>query len=462
MLARHIRVEGFDVGLRTARQTTVTTLERIAVSGQRVCGWLNDLHAIAVRGFTSSNDCPALRNTDPGGHVALLDATLVGAGAKAAAGPAIENAGGMFLRDVRTRGYASAVANRVGPEGRVETAAGPDLDEWTSHPVLTLYPDAPKRSLRLPVREAPAVPWGPLDGWVSVRAFGPETKDTGQVYRGKKVTYDDWAEAFRKALAAGKPTVYFPYGTYRATGVFVVPPTVTRLHGLESTFGRDLPETVIEVGEGAEPLVIEGWDWMYSDVTIRHTGKRTLVIRNVSGSRYRPEPGAGDVFIDDNCQGSMRFARGQRAWLRQCNPEYGARPHITNDGADLWILGLKTEGYSTIVDTRRGGRTEILGACLYANEGRETEPAFVVADGAALCVSVAEWILRSCNFTEWVVEQRGDGFCVLRDRDVPKRGYDPDAKPIGGYGTSAMIPLFCGYPPGLAGELPAEPRGDRP
>jgi len=452
MLARNVRVEGFDVGISTARQTTVTTLEHIEVEGQNVCGWKNDLHSIAVRGFSSKNNVPALISPDAGGFVAMIDVELTGTGPEAARIPAIENAGGMFLRNVKMSGYASVVKSVIGKEPKEEIVPGPVIDEWTSHPVATLFPDTPKHSLNLPVKESPHMTWDKLEDWVSVRSFGSVIVDTGNTYRGKAVTYEDWSEAFRKALAAGKPTVYFPKGEYQVSGTFTIPANVKRLAGLESSFVREKPTAILEVGDGTDPLFIEGWDWQYSRVQIKHTGNRPVVLRNLSGSSYRPEPGAGDVFLDDCCQGGMRFAKGQHVWMRQANPEYGTRPHILNDGADLWILGLKTEGYTTVIVTRNGGRTELIGGCVYANEGQDAEPAFITADGSALSASTAEWVLRSCNFTEWFVEQRGDDVRILRDTDLPKRGYDRDAKPIGGYATSTMIPLYNGYKPELAGD----------
>ena len=444
MLARGIEVLGFDVGIRTARQTTITTLADIRVEGQRTVGWLNDLHAIAVRGFHSLNAVPALSSPDPGGHVVLWDSVLEGIG-DAAGKPAIDNAGGMYVRNLRTSGYAQAIRSTV--SGGTASPVGNDVGEWTSHPVLSLWDDAPKRSLGLSIKDPPQRAWDPLSAWISVTAFPPVQRETGVVRRGEKQTFMDSTESFRQALATGKPTVYFPRDTYVIDGEIEVPTHVTRIIGIESSFSRDRGTCTLVVRDGTEPLIIERFDWNYSHVIIRHLGKRPVYLANLLGSHYEPEPGAGDVWLDDICQGGLRFVAGQHVWARQLNPEYGDKPHILNHGADLWILGLKTEGYSSIIATSAGGRTELLGGLIYANQGREAQPAFINDAGTAFSASVAEWILRSCNFFEVVVESRaGAGFRVLHSDDVPKRG-NPAAKQLGGYGTSSLIPLYSGWRP---------------
>lgn len=445
MLARGIEVVGFDYGIRTARQTTVTSCADISVRDQRVAGWLNDLHAIAVRNFTSVNRVPAMISPDPGGHVALVNARLEGRdGAKDAA--AIVNAGGMWLRDVATTGYACAV------EHAGTRVPGADQAEWTSSPVLSLWEDAPKRSLRLPVVDPPRIAWGDPAAWKSAVAGEAETVDTGTVSRGKPVTYKNWRKPFQEALSSGAATVYFPRGSYIVDGEVRVPRTVRRLIGIESSFDRDRGRCTLVIEDGPEPLVIERFDWNYSKVDIVHATRRPLYLKNIVGSRYRPQPGAGDAWLDDICQGGMSFFAGQRVWARQLNPEYGDLPHITNHGADLWILGLKTEGYSTIIVTGSGARTELVGGCVYANQHREAQTAFITSAGGAFSGSWAEWILRSCAFEEVVVESReGKGFRVLSNRDVPKRG-DAAARQLGGYGTSSMVPLYAGFTADRAGE----------
>ena len=66
--------------------------------------------------------------------------------------------------------------------------------------------------------------------------------------------------------------------------------------------------------------------------------------------------GPGAVFLEDVVGRFFRF-HGEKVWARQFNPE-GTGLHVLNDGGDLWILGLKTEGGGTLRDItgNAGGR----------------------------------------------------------------------------------------------------------
>ena len=70
-------------------------------------------------------------------------------------------------------------------------------------------------------------------------------------------------------------------------------------------------------------------------------------------------------------------------------------PGITNRGGSVWILGYKTEGANTGVRTEAKGRTEILGANIYACQTWKSErkPAFTVRDSqfTAAASMICHW-----------------------------------------------------------------------
>ena len=51
--------------------------------------------------------------------------------------------------------------------------------------------------------------------------------------------------------------------------------------------------------------------------------------------------------------------------------------HLMNDGSDVWILGYKTERGGTLLETRGGGRSEILGGFSYTTTAGKLAPMFV-------------------------------------------------------------------------------------
>ena len=75
------------------------------------------------------------------------------------------------------------------------------------------------------------------------------------------------------------------------------------------------------------------------------------------------------LFIEDVAGWRWCF-KNQQVWARQLNTEASSesgKNNIDNNGADLWILGLKTERDVPIITTMNGGRTELLGGFLYGN-----------------------------------------------------------------------------------------------
>jgi len=143
---------------------------------------------------------------------------------------------------------------------------------------------------------------------------------------------------------------------------------------------------------------------------IVHTGDRTLVLSHLRmrrvGNAYEAKPGAGNLFVEDVAGDNWHFEAGQKVWARQINPE-SAKPMLVNNGADLWVLGLKTENGGTAVHAK-AGRTEVASAFIYANTRQEkTNPLFVIDEGAVLSTTFGESSFRGFPFQVLVKETRG-------------------------------------------------------
>jgi hypothetical protein len=129
---------------------------------------------------------------------------------------------------------------------------------------------------------------------------------------------------------------------------------------------KDKPVLRID-GEGAGTVVLERLGVGGSEkgmIGLEHASPRTLVVRHAGLDEYRNTPDCGPVFFED-VSAEFRFLHPQKAWGRQLNPETRDIPEIVNEGADLWILGLKTEYTSTNIVNRKGAATEILGGLIY-------------------------------------------------------------------------------------------------
>jgi len=383
---QHVTITGFDQALRVRHATYASTFEHLSISGQRVCGILNDGHPLSIRGLKSRNRVPAIRNVSGDGHIALIDSVLEG-GSKDAA--AIEGEGGLFLRDVEVKDYALAL--KTGGKQSKELKAG-TVEEYVSGQIM----GPGTKSLRLPVKETPEQPWEAPSAWKSVMAFAPieltdaTRKPTDKLW-GHPMSGFDISEALQKAIDSGATTVYLPHGSYLIRKSIHLRGKLKVLQGCGSILVGDktaLGDTPMFIadGTGSEPLFIDrisstGNDGPGKMCVLEDASPRPLVVLKSRWMSYRNAAGCGELFVDDMCGAPWTFNVPQKAWFRSLNMESG-EVMITNRAADIWILGIKTEGRGITIDSGKGSKNEILGGILYPAGGDPKQgPSFRNTDG---------------------------------------------------------------------------------
>jgi hypothetical protein len=94
----------------------------------------------------------------------------------------------------------------------------------------------------------------------------------------------------------------------------------------------------------------------------------------------------------------------QKLWARQLNVE-NEGTHLLNDGSDVWILGYKTERGGTLLETRGGGRSEVLGGFSYTTTAGKLAPMFVNMD-SSVWAFFSEVCYNGDPFTVRVSERR--------------------------------------------------------
>jgi hypothetical protein len=413
LLVKNLTVKGFQYGIRTGFHINSQTLENITLTNQRGYGWYNTGQTLNIRGLTSNNAVTAIYNA--GGRVTLLDAVLQGTGT-AAIKPAISNKFplDLLVRNLKTGGY------RVAVEQQQKIPVG---DAIAKQFPLTA------KTLNLPIKETPDVPWdNPAgDSWANIVPFGAVPND------GR----DDSA-AIQAAIDSGQTTVYLPVGAYHLTKTILIRKNVRRIVGTQAFV--EVPNNVnpgFKVVNGTSPVVVfERIESGYNSTpTIENASSRTLVIRdasNVSGNMT----GSGDVFIENvvsNPSQSWTFNR-QNVWARQFNVE-NAGTHITNNGGKLWILGLKTERGGTLIETKGGGKTELLGGLAYTTtpglDGTQNAPMFI-NDRSSLSISLGEVNYGGApNYTTYIRDIRGGRTRNLTGQSLPNY-----------QGSGKQIPLY--------------------
>lgn len=423
MLVRNLRVVGCDIGVHSWGAVNSITMQDVHLEGQRTVGISNFEQVLSIEGLIARDVPLVIDNRSGGGVLTLIGAALT---TDRPAEAAIRNRGYCYARDLAATGYALAVANQAGTKADV---AGPAVDEYVSHQPLAnaFAPEAVPRALHLPIRRSPEVPWDPPETWASPLAYGGMPSDGG----------DDTA-AIQAAIDSGATTVYLPNGTWQLSGTLELRGNVRRFLGCEASV---IGESVIDIVAGtADVVAIERLEFLpihEPGPRLRHTAKRTAVLSNLRmrrvGKAYEALPGSGDCFVNDCAGDSWHFVAGQRAWLRQVNPE-GDTPMLVNEGADLWVLGLKTENDGPALHAS-GGRTEILGAFIYANSRRDKNPLFVLEGGAAFSVTMGESSFRQKPFTQLVVETRSGETRIVGREAAARRG---EGSAIGLFSTAAV------------------------
>ncbi|MDX2230534.1 MAG: PA14 domain-containing protein [Leptolyngbyaceae cyanobacterium bins.349] len=431
LLVKDVTVQGFQYGIQSGYTVNSQTFENITLQNQSVYGFWNASQVINIRNLTSTNAVPAIFNGETSslnpntlGHMTLINATLNGIGG-AASQAAIVNGATLLARGITTSGYGSAIASGS------TTLTGPSVTEFVSKPITSLFTPAAQQTLNLPVRETPDVPWDALTDWANVVSFGAIPNDG----------IDDSA-AFQAAIDSGKTTVYLPVGNYDLSSTVLIRNNVRRIIGTEAFVGvSGTANPGFRIIEGNQPTVVfeRIRSWGGGTPTVENASSRTLVVRDTADVSLKLT-GSGDLFLENVVTGffetSTLIVNGQNVWARQLNIE-NLGTKIINNGGNLWILGLKTERGGTIIDTRNGGKTELLGGLAYTTttgpDGTQNAPLFINNE-SSVSLSFAEVNYGAPTYTTYIRETRGGVTRNLSGGALPNY-----------WGSGEDIPLYVGY-----------------
>lgn len=405
LLVQRLEVDGFAIGISTAATINSQTLSRIIVRNASDIGLRHRGQVLAIEGLHII-DAPQAVDSQ-GGVLTLVDCRFETS--QQTDGPAIRlEDGHLYAARVHTAGYSQAIASDS-PAGDLAAA---DIDEYSSHGVETLG-DAPEAGLQLSPEHAPDVDWPTdVDQWVCANDFGADAGNNADDSEAIQAAID---EAARRGASTvyllgknGEPNWYHMRKDVRVHG------SVERIMGFgfvrlfsgpgeDPVDAPDYPQNmnafiVDDEPEGPQAVVFEHLQvfspWEAFAVKVNAT-ERPVVFESFGGV---PLIGPDATAFMNNCVGHLYMEPGANVWIRQWNTERG--PEITrintrNDGGQLWVLGMKTEGISIKAATLNGGRTEILGMHNYNHTGsQDDEPAFLVEDAV---LAVAGY--REVNFT---------------------------------------------------------------
>ncbi|MGF1579015.1 MAG: glycosyl hydrolase family 28-related protein [Gemmataceae bacterium] len=450
-LIHNVTIDGFDIGINFPGSLHSLSFSRIAMKDQREVGMWVRGNTASIETLTSQNKVPALRVS--GGHVAMTAAILLGGDSE---NSAIElRDGRFFARNISTKGYGSVI---VDPENA--TVQGPKVDQYVWPKAHSLFDDPPKKSLNLRIEHP------------------PEMKLSGVEWKLVVPSGKDLTKPLQRAIDDGHEYIFVScakFGEIRDTihvrnkvKVIMGAPMRFRSVGFQRTRAESLrPLKLVKpknqkplwrIEDGASPVVmIKGMADTYGSAGwgVDHASKRTLVLWAAGGRYVNTVTGGKVFFVDAGPRAGSVIQGPQKAWSWSANPEsYVHQSSILNLGAILWLLGIKTEKDRTVVTTKDGGYTELIGGLLFKNRERVgPAPAFVNENSH---ISLSYRITR-LPYQQHVIETRGKVKKEMPFRGpgwhmplytgytkaAPEEHYVPDA-------TSLVVPGSASLP--LAGE----------
>jgi pectate lyase-like protein len=475
LLFMNVSVRGFKKGVVVGNYRSSVVFDNLWLLNQGIVGITNDKSALTIRNLTSYNSVPVFKSEHPAGLLTLLGGyfrsgistnnAIVNKHSKIKP-PGMDSVdvlSGMYLRDIDGIGswFGKLVEN--GNEF-VETGY---FREFVSHRVRSAFPSSHLTSLWLPVSDPVRFESANPNDWT--RANFGTTENRGHNMSDSLQTAIDTCTTPILWLSPGK---YVFQKTVRirgkvkkiiGTGVTLVAGDYfTEVSGAgQPLFHVDGPDVTIEnfVFGNTPP----GSETQKNFIYIQQNGSGTLFLKdllfNHEHAAVYKSTGPNRLFIE-NVSGQIKddesdlslpaqwsFSPGQKIWARQFNVE-GQRMKILNNGADLWIMGYKSEGNGTEIKTINGGRTELLGGCLFpwnlSNAESQVKPAFIDS-AASISLVYRDYARKSDTVSNqdtfpWrthVQETRGTETRFFKDHEnVPRY--------LGNIVTS-LVPLYSGH-----------------
>src|SRR5882757_210173 len=398
-MMRNVSIDGFSYGIKTGHTEYATTFDGLHLTNQKQVGIQNNDNVLSIENLTSSSAFPVIQNLGAAspnstGLITLVGATLTG-GSGTSGISAIQNHETLYARDVTATGYRSAIQDASGNPVGSSTAP----NEYDSGPVSTQFGGAAS-SLNLPIKETPEFEETDRSKWADVTKFGAD-----------KTGGADSSAAVQAAIDSGLSTVFFPSGKYKISKTVTVEDNVKMIEGFDSNivpdtsagvtytdnnlfvFNNTVDVIVNHVRFGNVHTTYGSLRFMQDNSSHAVTVTNSTFDRDPSnpGSAYtNSTTGTGDLFIENVMGGSWDINGPQHVYARQFDPE-NKSTKITNNGATVWILGLKIEHASNddnvagVINTEAGGKTELLGGLIYPVTPTIPvhQPAFIIDNASA-------------------------------------------------------------------------------
>jgi hypothetical protein len=421
-LVTNVSILGYQTGLSMSGSVDAVTIKGLTMVGQGTVGISTGSATIAVRQLTSVNSVKAF-DVGSQGHLTLVDSALTGGASGSTA--ITSTTQGLLVRDVSVSGYGTSISSTVG--GTTTTRTG-NVSQFSSTADIARFTPA-SNSRRVTPQEAVRYSDADTSNWVF--AANVSGDDTASIQN-----------ALNTAVAQGKDTIYLSNSAYELRDTIVIPNGIRRIVGFYTAFNAggtnfdnaSSPRPYFRVdATGANPVVIErvrlnssasGKDGAYG---VQHNGSAPLVLKlaMLEGDKgvYKAGLSAGALFTESAVGSGWQFRSGQNAYLVQLNTE-GKNEHVTAPGANLYILGMKTEDSGRVINMTGNGRLELLGGFFYGSgtQPNSTNAAITLVDSLATLSFRTVAFDPAKDFPVYVSEKRGTDTRTLLRTVAPSSG----------------------------------------
>jgi hypothetical protein len=391
LLLRDILIDGFQTGLAADKTINSQTISGITIRNSRKHAIWHQRQVLSIEDLVVENAPVAIASA--GGPISVISGRFVGTDRSKAA--IQSNGSSVYLRDIKSSGFKALVEQK----GAISVSTA-NVDEYASSPVRKLFEASQSKSIGLPIKKAPVVPWETNRAkWVSANQFGATLRDNNDDAKAVQAAIDS-------AARSGKTTVYLEPATgtepnwYHFKRDVRIHGSVRRIIGLGKTrifggsskaanFPLNLNGFVVDPSVKA-PVIVQNLLGLAPGQSLRVENRSLSAPLVVESSTVAiVASNATETFAEDcGCTVFIRHPNAQ-VWARQLNPE-SKTMNTDNQSGSLWILGLKTEGNGINNRTTDGGRTEIFGGHIYSGNVPNSPPMFEAIDSQVTLVNQRE------------------------------------------------------------------------
>jgi len=406
MLFKNVAIYGCAMAYSAGQGEYNITFEGLTTEGQTATVLDNHFIKASIRHWLSDNEVTALHAYgSTTANVSLLDSELLN-GSSTTPGILVDKGSSVYVANLRSTGYSPTEVDSG--NGETVQRSGTIEQAWTGIAQTIFNDPSEADTLHLPVSETPQPVDPPIQQWTQLSPY-----------------VSNWPREFAQAKSS---TVYAAPGIYQAEGTEEIPigDNINHLEFFQSKFASGKPQIVLIIsGNSNLPLVIDGC--IYESCQIRHTGKRSVVLRDTTLYSYTAQDGSGDFYVEDSvlnegANGSIPLTlySSQHIWARQLNLEQKASIKLECIGCSLWVLGYKTEQSSPSLVLSNGAVVEVFGFFFYQNAPPSGvgSSSIYLTDSSLFATGWTKVDVPGRGQPNWVIETRNGKSGAIATHDV--------------------------------------------